>query len=221
MCTSGVRESLYLLEPIVKAIAQTFGSHCEVLIHDLRNPAQSIVCIENGDVTGRKVGDPITDLGLETISQGGGTTTQVYRSRTASGRDLRSCSVMLHNRAGEPVGALCINLDITDLLMAHHALDSLCSIPVQLQEHYVTSPSELLEALIDESIRAVGKPVSLMQKEDKLRVLEFLDEKDAFRIKRAAEETANMLGVSRVTIYNYLDEIRSGGRRRTGTNLPL
>lgn len=212
---SEISEALHLLEPVTKAIAQAFGSNCEVLIHDLSDPARSIACIENGHVTGRKVGDPITDLGLETISQGAATTPMIYRSRTGTGRELRSCSVVLRDKGGQVIGALCINLDITDMLMAQQTLDALCSGPVQLQESYVTGPSELLGVLIAEAVRAAGKPISLMQREDKLRVVEFLAEKDAFRIKRAVEETANALGVSRVTVYNYLEEIRSTGRQRT------
>lgn len=218
---SEIRDALHLLEPVTKAIAKAFGSTCEVLVHDLSDPAQSIACIENGHVTGREVGDPITDLGLEAISQGAATTPMIYRSRTAAGRELRSCSVVLRNNGGRVIGALCINVDITDLLMAHHTLDALCTGPVHLQESYVTGPSELLDVLTAEAVRAVGKPISFMQKEDKLRVVEFLEEKDAFRIKRAVEEIANALGVSRVTVYNYLEEIRGTGRHRSVGSLPL
>lgn len=49
---------LDLLEQIAKAIAAQFGSNCEVVIHELsgKSAYSSIVAIENGHVTGRKVG---------------------------------------------------------------------------------------------------------------------------------------------------------------------
>ena len=42
-----------------KGIASKFGPNCEVVVHDLatNDPERSIVAIENGHVTGRKVGD--------------------------------------------------------------------------------------------------------------------------------------------------------------------
>lgn len=50
--------------PLVKIIVQIFGKNCEAVLHDFSNPQHSIVEIENGQVTGRKIGDPITDFAL-------------------------------------------------------------------------------------------------------------------------------------------------------------
>ena len=54
---------LELLEQIAKAIAAQFGSNCEVVLHELsgKSAYSSIVAIENGHVTGRKVGGWGTD----------------------------------------------------------------------------------------------------------------------------------------------------------------
>ncbi len=55
------------LLPLVDAIAGTFGKNCEVVLHDLRKPHQSIIKIANGHITNRKVGDPLTDLVLSFV----------------------------------------------------------------------------------------------------------------------------------------------------------
>ena len=52
-------------------------------------------------------------------------------------------------------------------------------------------------------------PVKLMEKEDKLQIVKRLDEKGVFLVKGAIDHVATILGVSRYTIYNYLDETRS------------
>jgi len=52
------------LTSIAKGIAKTFGEDCEVVVQDTINLENSVVMIENGQVTGRKVGSPMTDLGL-------------------------------------------------------------------------------------------------------------------------------------------------------------
>jgi len=41
-----------------------FGKKCEVILHDFIIPKHSIVEIGNGHVTGRKIGNPITDFAL-------------------------------------------------------------------------------------------------------------------------------------------------------------
>ena len=53
----------------------------------------------------------------------------------------------------------------------------------------------------------VGKPVREMTKADRLRVIEHLKGMDAFSYRRAVPYVASHLGVSRYTIYKYLDEV--------------
>jgi len=66
----------------------------------------------------------------------------------------------------------------------------------------------ILHSSIEEFITQQGIPVSLMKKEDKLRTVEHLDEQGIFLIRGSVATVARALGVSRYTIYNYLDEIR-------------
>ena len=64
------------------------------------------------------------------------------------------------------------------------------------------------EDMINEAIAAVGKPATAMGKADRIDVLRLLEDRGAFHIKRAAEKVSARLGVSRVTTYGYLDEVR-------------
>ena len=54
---------------LAKGIARQFGPNCEVVVHDLatNDPESSIVAIENGQVTGRKVGDGPSHVVLEAL----------------------------------------------------------------------------------------------------------------------------------------------------------
>ena len=57
-----------LLKSIMKLIARQFGDKCEIVLHDWSEGYdKSIVAIENGHVSGRKVGDPGSNLGLEVM----------------------------------------------------------------------------------------------------------------------------------------------------------
>ena len=46
--------------PVANLISQTFGSHCEVIIHDFDRPQNSVVYTENNVVTNRAVGESFT-----------------------------------------------------------------------------------------------------------------------------------------------------------------
>ena len=47
-----------------------------------------------------------------------------------------------------------------------------------------------------------------MQKEDKLAIVESLENKGIFDVKGSVEYVADRLGVTNFTIYNYLKEVR-------------
>ena len=55
---------LGLLKRLAKGLAAQFGEDCEIVIHDLTGDSRkkTIVAIENGHVTGRKVGAPSPTL---------------------------------------------------------------------------------------------------------------------------------------------------------------
>lgn len=113
------KESQRLLESVMKLIAAQFGPDCEVVLHDWSKEYEStIVAIENGHVSGRKVGDGGSNLGLEVMRGTTDGSNQLnYITQTQDGRMLRSSSLYLTDENGKKVGALCINLDVTDYIM--------------------------------------------------------------------------------------------------------
>ena len=58
---------LETLKQIAAGIAAQFGRNCEVVIHDVSSnqPDHTIVYIENGHVSGRKIGDGASQVVLE------------------------------------------------------------------------------------------------------------------------------------------------------------
>jgi hypothetical protein len=59
--------------------------------------------------------------------------------------------------------------------------------------------------LIEQAEAGMRKRVEEMSRTEKQRVVRFLDERGAFLIRRAVADVAARLGVTRFTIYNYLD----------------
>jgi len=64
-----------------------------------------------------------------------------------------------------------------------------------------------LDRLIDAVEAELGDRLPQLAREDKQRAVRLLDERGAFTLRRAVEQVADAMGVSRITVYNYLNAI--------------
>ena len=146
-----VQDELQFFEALMKGITALFGSNCEIVLHDLTGDYEStVVLIENGHVTGRRVGDCGSNLGLEvlrgTVENGN---KYGYISNSRDGKMLRSSTVYVRNSGGKVVGCLCINMDISNLMLAENAIRELTAgTAVREDEFFVNDVSELLDAFL-------------------------------------------------------------------------
>lgn len=210
-----VTDNINLLSDIAKCIAMQFGENCEVVLHDLTLPYnKTIVAIWNGHVTGRKIGDGGTNAGLEILKGSVSPDDQYhYINSTSDGKILRSSSKYFRDEYGKVNGSLCINLDITDLVRCENTLRSLTcpdnqqAVPAP-SEFFIGNIDELLEKMMNEAVLKTGKEIRDLTKEEKVSIVQSLDQKGFFLIKKSAEILADFLGLSRYSIYNYLNEIK-------------
>lgn len=193
---------------LARGLAAQFGPNCEVVYHDLTQSSidQSIQVIENGHVTGRKLGDGPSKVVIDTLKhrQSAIKDHLGYRTTTKDGKTLKSSTIFLRDDNDEIIGILGINFDITHILQADRALQSLLlSESDDAQESIPQDVNQLLDDLIDKSIELVGKPVAQMKKEDKIKAIDFLNERGAFLVTKSADRVAQHFGISKYTIYNY------------------
>lgn len=206
--------------PMVKALAETLGPDYEVVLHDVSDPEHSVVAIENGHVTGRSVGSPLTDFGLYLLRSSRFKNVDYvanYMTRTKDGKKLRSTTVFIRDEAGEIVGFLCINYDTTKALIVKEFAEqqlkfqNLEEITGAKEERFASKVEELLAEAMQEVKSLTGKPLRFASKEEKLTVIKKLDEKGFFLLKGAVEMLAQELGNSKFTVYAYLREARRKG----------
>jgi hypothetical protein len=65
-----------------------------------------------------------------------------------------------------------------------------------------------LGRLIEGVERDLGGRLGELSREDKQRAVRLLDDRGAFLFRRSVDDIADALGVSRITVYNYLNTIR-------------
>ncbi len=208
-----VQDEFKMFQSLMKGLTAIFGTNCEAVLHDLTEGYEStVVMIENGHVTGRRVGDCGSNLGLEVLR---GTVVDGdkygYFTNTPDGRVLRSSSIYIRNDDGKVVGCLCVNFDVSNLMVADKTIRSLISNGdgEKEEEFFVNDVNQLLDALLQKAQEEVGKPVSYMSREEKIQVVRFLDQKGAFLITKAGNRICQFLDISKFTLYSYLDEVHS------------
>ncbi len=196
------------LKRLAVALAKQFGDNCEVVVHDLTKAENSIVAIENGHVSHRKVGDGPSHIVLEAMKRNSEELTDHlgYLARTHDGRIVKSSTIYLRDENGKVEGILSINYDITGLLMAESAVKSIINHDDgEKPERIPQNVNDLLDDLIDQSVANVGKPVALMSKEDKIRAIQYLNNAGAFLITKSGDKVAKHFGISKYTLYSYID----------------
>ena len=196
---------LEALKPLARALSSAVGANCEVVVHDLSRPAESIVCIE-GNVTGRRVGEGLTDLGTRALSGEVPDETSLhgYVVNGPDGRTLRCSSIIFRDAAQRPIAALCINIDITPYLTLERLLHELTT-PAQsepLHETFTTDPALRLQEMVWREAQTLGRPVSALPRADRVALVGALERRGAFQLHGAIQITARWLGVSRFTLLN-------------------
>ena len=210
-------QRLDLLKQIAHGLAVQFGSSCEIVIHDLRKKEleSSIVYIENGHISNRKLGDGPSSVVLETLSRDPSEIQDrhSYLTKTDDGRILKSSTMYIRDENDSIAYIFSLNYDITALLTIDTAIQSLISIEKETdsdnekdQPQKIThNVNELLDVLIEQALALVGKPVALMSKDDKVAVVQYLNNAGAFLITKSGDKIASLLGISKFTLYSYMD----------------
>jgi predicted transcriptional regulator YheO len=203
---------LEFLKRLALAITEQFGESSEVVVHDISgdDTEHTIAVIENGHVSHRQTGGGASRVVLEAIQRKHDSTLTDelgYLTKTRDGRILKSSTVYLRDAEGVIEGVLSINYDITEMLMAERAIASVLhhnsepSIPERIPQNV----NDLLDDLIEQSVANVGKPVAMMTKEDKIAAIQFLYQAGAFLVTKSGDKVSKYFGISKYTLYSYID----------------
>ena len=175
------------VEAVAQGLSEFFGESIEVVVHDFADPDRSILAMY-GNLTGRRVGDP------------------------APGRPLKASTVFLRDGSGSIIGALSVNYDLTETLLLSNSLERFsrrtsAESAVEAAPIVGNGVGGQIERAFAEAADAVGRPAPLMARAQKVRVVHDLERRGIFLIKGAVDEVAQLLGVSRYTVYNYRKEV--------------
>lgn len=204
--------------PVAEMIAKTFGVNCEVVLHDLTTPQQSVVYTANNQVTGREIGQSFNHLITHVLLSKNfkDNVSANYFFRTQDGRVIRSSTALIKGKDESLIGALCVNMDSTmDIALLQRLQSQLSDIPNPEEMQIpcgecdvlpTESISDIANRLIDQIIGE--KDTGKMTRDEKVAIIRFMKDKGLFLMKGSIERVADRLMVSKATIYSYLDELK-------------
>jgi predicted transcriptional regulator YheO len=186
---------------LVEFLSKTLGPDYEIALHDWRQE-HSIVALENGHISGRSVGGPLTNVALKIIAEKSYKTADYkinYSGLSKGNKKLRSCTMFIKDEEGELVGLLCINFDdqryrdLSKLVLQLCHPDSYvergqaaeAALARDAEENFPNSMNALTDDVINDVLMELGTQVERLTQEEKLKIIGMLDENGVFMLKGA------------------------------------
>ncbi len=193
------------VKQIADGLAKTFAPFCEVVVHDLLDPAHAVLAIHN-NLSGRAVGHPATELGLARIMDPG--FEQVianYPNRFSDGRQVKSTSIGIKDSEGRYIAALCMNIDLTVFQGFQGMLNQFVALQTDAPANETLDPAgaEGIRARIDQFAARLATTPRALKAEDRRALVKELKAAGLLDLRRAMEIVAAHLGVSRASVYSY------------------
>lgn len=206
--TSEQKLLLEQIDSIAEGLGKTLAPFCEVVVHDLRDTKHAIRVIHN-NLSGRKPGDPATELGLARIADPDYPQVLAnYPNKFADGRQVKSTSIGIKDSTGKFIAALCLNIDLSIFQGFRSVVDQFITLSTDgkliPKESLDPTSGEAIRAMIDAfAARLSTTPRALKAGERKALIHELRDS-GCLELRRSIDMIANHLGISRASVYNYL-----------------
>lgn len=193
------------LKQVADGLAKTFAPFCEVVVHDLLDPAHAVLAIHN-NLSGREVGDPATELGLARIMDP--EFDQIiasYPNRFSDGRQVKSTSIGIKDSEGRYVAALCMNIDLTMFQGFQGMLSQFIATGAGPAAAETLDPigAEAIRSRIDQFAARMATTARALKAEDRRVLVKELRTAGLLDVRRAMNVVAAHLGVSRASVYSY------------------
>ena len=189
--------------PIAQSIVALLQPYAEAVIHDLKTHTNYAIF---NAYSRRKAGDDSL-LEKEIHQARLPDYFDPYLKTNWDGKRLKSVTSTLRDAKGKPIGLLCINLDISKWEEFHFLFEQFIAKPKELpKELFVEDWKEKISLYIHNRLKAKQLSLEHLTRAQKIALIADLHADGAFDGKNAAAYVGSVLGLSRATVYKYLNE---------------
>lgn len=192
-----------VLVPVAEALVKLLYPYIEVVFHDLRT--KRIVAIFN-NFSRRTVGDDsLLEEGFE--HQPLPSFWGPYNKTNWDGRRLKSVTTTIYRAQQIPIGLMCINVDVSVFEYMHTLMSYLLGNAKeegQPRELFTVDWQEQINTFVKNYLCEHRLHRSSLSRQDKRQIVQELYQQGVFQTRNAPTYVADILEISRATIYNYL-----------------
>src|SRR3989338_6954214 len=200
-----MKKAIKTFLPTAEAIQRLLHPYAEVVVHDLKQ--DQIVAIYH-PFSKRRIGDASLFSEEEKMATLGDCIGP-YEKINWDGRKLKSVSSVIRDENTKAVGMLCINLDVSKFekmstLISEFIINN--QFISQLAPLFQNDWQEKINQYVHAYLNKHHLTLESLDRTEKKDLIEHLYKDGAFIAKNAALYVAQVIGVSRATVYNYLSE---------------
>jgi predicted transcriptional regulator YheO len=209
---------LYHYVNMAEVMAGMFSPFLETVVHDLSNRENSIIAIYNGNVTGREVGDPVTNVVTKLIEGNAPDIVIGYENEAPDGKKLKSSYVSIRCLSGELVGVLGLNMNIEDFRRHKKMLEKITQPqsrgPISEDERFersapknISTPRSEIRNAIDDYCISKNLKFSSIGYDEKKDIVQHLYKEGYFNIKKSVTIVSELLNITRPSVYKYKKQV--------------
>ena len=198
---------------VLEGLADYLGDGCEIALHSLEDYDKSVIKIVNGHHTGREVGAPITNLALDMldkIKKDGAKFYISYFAKNKRGNPIKSATIAIKGEYERIIGLLCININLNmpmlDFLSVF--LPYTPSNDQSTSELFSNNRETFFDDLLYQAKAAVDNDPSIKPSLHNRAIIEILYQQGVFNMKNAVEHVAELLEISKNTVYLHLRSVK-------------
>lgn len=199
---------------MVEGLADYLGEGYELVLHSLENLDCSVIKIINGYYTGRHEGSPITDLALSMLAKIERTPDTNYISYfnyNKKGEPLKSATIVIRGHKNKVIGLLCINFYMnTSVFDFFHNFTNtqIQDTNTGMSEKFVENVQDLITETVFEIREEVQNDITVSSLNKNKEIVTLLYNKGIFNLKDGVIKVAELLGISKNTVYMHIRNLK-------------
>lgn len=204
------REILNSYSTIIDGLAEYLGPGYEIVLHSLDNFEHSVINIVHGEHTGREIGAPITNKALDMLEKfnSTGISNETYYSTNSKGEPLKSTTIAIKGENNRIIGLLCMNYYMNTSFCEFinsfipSQIPKIENIPVT--ETFASNVDDMILSTLEHVRHQVYNDSGISASNKNKAIINLLYDKGIFQIKDSVPKVADILGISKNTVYLHL-----------------
>lgn len=203
---------------MLDGLSHYLGDGYELVLHSLEDYNHSAIKVINGFHTGRKEGAPITDLALIMLekiqNQSDSCKDITYFVKNKKGEPLKSATITVKGENDRIIGLLCINFYMNTPMAEFFKNFTFEELPApesrpsaSQKENFSSSSTELVEKLVEQIQAEVMADSKITFSNKNKEIIQRLYQKGVYNLKDSVIKTAQILNISKNTVYLHLRNI--------------